>query len=99
MDTHDHGRKVYLLLALGAFVTALAGGIVGYGTRHSVVPWKAPHIATAKNDLSLDVYAKEPKNSQDIDKNEWPNLSLPLVSPYEAKNLQPDQEYRLRSNR
>lgn len=54
---------------------------------------------TMKNELSLDVFAKELKKSPGIDKKDRPNLSLPQVSAYEDKILQPDQEYRSRSNR
>jgi len=98
MDTCGYGRIVYLLLAIGAFVTALVGGVVGYGTKHSAVPWEAEHMDTTKSELSLDAYAKELQMSPDIDRADWPNLRLPLVTPYEVKILQPDQKSGLRSN-
>ena len=98
MDTRGYGRIVYLLLAVGAFVTALVGGVVGYGTKHSTVPWEAQHMDTTKNELWVDAYAKELQMFPDIDKKDWPNLRLPLVTPYEAKILRTDQESRLRSN-
>jgi hypothetical protein len=99
MNTHDHSRKAFLLLAVGAFVTLLVGGVAGYGNKHSAFPWEARPMDTTKNELSLDVRAQELKKSPDIDKKDWPNLGLPLVSSYETKILQPDQEFKLRSNR
>ena len=99
MNTHDHSRKAFLLLAVGALVTLLVGGVAGYGNKHSAFPWEARHTDTTKYELSLYVQAQELKESPDIDKKDWSNLSLPLVSSYEAKILQPDQDFKLRSNR
>lgn len=99
MNAHDHSRNAFLLLAVGAFVTLLVGGVAGYGVKHSAFPWEARHMDTTKNELSLDVHVQESKKSSDIDKKDWPNLSFPLVSSYEAKILQPDQEFTLRSDR
>lgn len=92
IDTHDYGQKGCFLLAFGAFVITLVGVVSGYGGKHSAVPWEAQHMDTMKNELSLDVLAKELKKSPGIDKKDWTNLSHPRVSAYEDKILQPDQE-------
>lgn len=61
----DYGRKVCLLLAVGAIVTTLVGVLAGwYGFKHSAVPWEAQHTDTTKRELSLGVHAQELSKSQ-----------------------------------
>jgi hypothetical protein len=71
MDTHDYGRKVWLLLAVGAIVTILVGVVAGYGNKHSAVPWKVQHSNTTHSELSLGIQGQKLGKSPKSTESEW----------------------------
>lgn len=52
METPDHSKKIFYLLAAGALLVMLAGGLTGIAKRSSAVPQEA--MLLNLNELSVD---------------------------------------------
>jgi hypothetical protein len=54
MEAPDRSKHVYYLLAVGALLVTVAGGLTGIANKH--VPQEADHVNTTNTQQSLNAY-------------------------------------------
>jgi len=74
MEAPDRSKHVYYLLAVGALVVTVAGGLTGIVNKH--VPREAVHVNITSAQHSLNAYATDVQDAVGADRLPGPDLNL-----------------------
>ncbi len=74
MESPDRSKYVYYLLAVGALLVIVAGGLTGIANKH--VPREADYVNATSTQQSLNAYGTGFQDAVGVERMHWPDLNL-----------------------